>query len=227
MRPGAPPQSHCHSFTLGEGSRLTPEQRRAVSGLKAALRGEAGWTTPQQLLGMSALPTGFRAFSSQPIKSSMLPRGQHWSWNQSSKSITHSVNNIQVKLVKVTPRLKKQKRLHMSQGGEKAPPLKVWLITMDMTPKSYYLWVERGDEDSEMVEIASVPRPASDEPLPVSAFGHDIPSRGFGSGPLQLPLWLPSPTTVTQPTLTEQSLQFLGEWLPENMLTEEWTQGHP
>ena len=203
-----------------------PEQRRAVAELQAALRAGVEWTSVHQLVNMGRLPTGFRAFCAEPIKSTTLPRGNDWAWNQSSKSVTHTVNSVPIKLVKLSPRLRKNSGSNPQDGERKAPHLKVWVITINMNPQTYYIWVERGEDNIQAEKrsplVMRSGAQAHGVAPPVSA--HDIVARGFLGAPLQLPMWLPPPTVRPQTALTEQSLQFLGDWLPENMIVEDWEQ---
>eukprot|EP00011_Vannellida_sp_DIVA3-517-6-12_P003739 CAMPEP_0114633724 /NCGR_PEP_ID=MMETSP0168-20121206/15601_1 /TAXON_ID=95228 ORGANISM="Vannella sp., Strain DIVA3 517/6/12" /NCGR_SAMPLE_ID=MMETSP0168 /ASSEMBLY_ACC=CAM_ASM_000044 /LENGTH=257 /DNA_ID=CAMNT_0001845381 /DNA_START=8 /DNA_END=781 /DNA_ORIENTATION=- len=122
-----------------KGDRVSPEVQRAFGVLVQNLPRQhelAVADLPNQLL-----PTGFKAFSTDPITKYNIPHTSEWTWRQSNGKVVIALSATDnVTIAKLSPR-------KTSSATCKQPSFKVWIFEVRSASSGslWFLWCEKGE----------------------------------------------------------------------------------
>lgn len=127
-------------------SSLTPEQGRAVRVLEQHFQ---KWRSGSRKdLKLEEITTmNYYTFTNTPLHTSMLPRGESWSWNQSRARAT-----VRANFSDITATFYKLSTRKTSKSESKPPLYKLWIYDISIphlngiSNEVYFLWCEKGKE---------------------------------------------------------------------------------
>lgn len=122
---------------------LRKEERIAIDKLESLFENRFARNTIR--LTLTDIETDFTFFTNQQLKTSLLPKGRGWIWNQSRSRKTVQLRGYEICFYKVNARI-------IKYSPYTAPSYKVWIYHIKHGIEQFsFFWCEKGNDEASAV----------------------------------------------------------------------------